>query len=113
MALTPWDVLGGGRFRTDAEEEKRRKNGEKGRTVMGPNWEHTEEEKTKCRALEKVAKEVGTEHLTSGELSIRTYHHDHDDSVLTIVHLLQLRWHMSCRRPLSSSQFSADAILSN
>ena len=81
MALAPWNVLGGGRFRTDAEEERRRKTGERGRTVMGPNWERTEEEKKMCRALEKVAKEIGTEHLTSGEQTFRSYLH-----VLTIIY---------------------------
>lgn len=30
MALAPWDVLGGGKIRTDAEEQRRRESGEKG-----------------------------------------------------------------------------------
>ena len=67
MAIAPWDVLNGGRFRTDAEEEHRRQTGEKGRTLLTPNWERTEDEKKMCKALEKVAKEVGTEHITAGE----------------------------------------------
>jgi hypothetical protein len=67
MAIAPWDVLNGGRFRTDAEEERRRQTGEKGRTLLNPNWERTEDEKKMCVALEKVAKEVGTEHITAGE----------------------------------------------
>ena len=30
MALCPWNVLAGGKIRSDAEEEKRRETGEKG-----------------------------------------------------------------------------------
>ena len=30
MALAPWNVLAGGKIRTDAEEQKRRETGEKG-----------------------------------------------------------------------------------
>ena len=30
MALAPWNVLAGGRIRTDEEEERRRKTGENG-----------------------------------------------------------------------------------
>ena len=65
MALAPWGVLGGGRLRTDAEEERRRQTGEKGRTLISPDWERTSVEKKVCAALEKVAKEVGTEHITA------------------------------------------------
>ncbi|KAF9530346.1 Aldo/keto reductase [Crepidotus variabilis] len=59
MALTPWNILAEGKIRTDKEEERRRQTGEKGRTVMNPNWERTEEQKNVCKALEKVAGEVG------------------------------------------------------
>ena len=65
LALAPWNVLGAGKIRSDAEEEKRRVTGEKGRAVFGPNWERNEDEKKMCAALEKVAKEVGTEHITA------------------------------------------------
>ncbi|PPQ64459.1 hypothetical protein CVT24_008469 [Panaeolus cyanescens] len=65
MALAPWNVLAGGKIRTDEEEERRRQTGEKGRTVFSPEWERTEEEKKVCKALEKVAGEVGTKHITS------------------------------------------------
>ena len=44
FALAPYDVLGGGKIRSDAEEARRRETGEKGRTVVGPNWERTEED---------------------------------------------------------------------
>ena len=61
-----WNVLGGGHIRSDAEEEKRRKTGEGGRTIIG-SWERTPDEKKMCDALEVVAKQVGTEHITAGE----------------------------------------------
>ena len=67
LALAPWGAVGGGKFRTDAEEEERRQSGEKGRMVLSTNWERNEDEKKICAALEKVAKEVGTPHITSGE----------------------------------------------
>ncbi|KAA1476234.1 aryl-alcohol dehydrogenase [NADP+] [Dentipellis sp. KUC8613] len=63
LALAPWDVLGGGKLRTDAEEERRRETGEKGRLMMGPNWERTENERKMSAALEKVAKEVGAKSI--------------------------------------------------
>ncbi|PBK64734.1 Aldo/keto reductase [Armillaria solidipes] len=59
MALSPWGVLGQGKLRTDAEEERRKETGEKGRLMWGPNWERNEVEVKVCRALEKVAAEVG------------------------------------------------------
>ncbi|KDR66295.1 hypothetical protein GALMADRAFT_1162108 [Galerina marginata CBS 339.88] len=65
MALAPWSVLAGGKIRTDEEEEKRRKTGENGRTVFNPEWERNEKEKAVCKALEKVAGEVGAKHITS------------------------------------------------
>jgi aryl-alcohol dehydrogenase-like predicted oxidoreductase len=71
MAIAPWDVLNGGRFRSDAEEEHRRQTGEKGRAILTPDWERTEDEKKMCAALEKVAKEVGTQHLTASKLGVQ------------------------------------------
>ncbi|KAH8112134.1 aryl-alcohol dehydrogenase [NADP+] [Phellopilus nigrolimitatus] len=65
LALAPWNVLAGGRLRTDAEEEKREASGEKGRTIVQPDWKRNEDEKKMSAALEKVAKEVGTEHITA------------------------------------------------
>ncbi|TFK19886.1 Aldo/keto reductase [Coprinopsis marcescibilis] len=59
MALALWGILGGGKLRTDAEEEARAKSGEKGRTVFNPEWRRNEVEKATSHALEKVAKEVG------------------------------------------------------
>ncbi|CAA7268839.1 unnamed protein product [Cyclocybe aegerita] len=65
MALAPWNVLAAGKIRTDAEEERRRQTGEKGRTILDPNWERNEQEKKVCAALEKVAAEVGAKHINS------------------------------------------------
>lgn len=65
MALAPWNVLAAGRLRTDAEEERRRQTGEKGRIYFTPDWERTPLEREMSLALEKVAKEVGTPHITA------------------------------------------------
>jgi aryl-alcohol dehydrogenase-like predicted oxidoreductase len=68
LALAPWDVLGGGKIRSDAEEARRRETGENGRAIFTPNWERTEEEREVCLVLEQIAKEVGTESITAGKL---------------------------------------------
>ncbi|KAG2138991.1 NADP-dependent oxidoreductase domain-containing protein [Suillus clintonianus] len=65
LALAPWNVLAGGKLRTDEEEERRRQTGEKGRTIMSANWERNEMERAMSAALEKVAKEVGAKHITA------------------------------------------------
>lgn len=64
LALAPWNVLAAGKLRTDAEEERRIASGEKGRSLLG-DWLRNEDEKKVSKALEKVAKEVGTEHITA------------------------------------------------
>ncbi|KAM5542826.1 hypothetical protein V8D89_003490 [Ganoderma adspersum] len=63
LALAPFAVLAGGRLRTDEEEERRRQTGEKGRTIMRPDWERTERERTLCKALEEVQKQVGAKSI--------------------------------------------------
>ncbi|EIW53428.1 Aldo/keto reductase [Trametes versicolor FP-101664 SS1] len=63
LALAPWSVLAAGKIRTDEEEERRRKTGEKGRTISRPDWERTEDEKKMCKALEEVAKQVGAKSI--------------------------------------------------
>ncbi|TFY73391.1 hypothetical protein EWM64_g10621 [Hericium alpestre] len=63
LAMAPWDVLGGGKLRTDEDEERRRATGEKGRLMISPNWERTEDEKKMSKALEKVAKELGAKSI--------------------------------------------------
>ncbi|PBK88017.1 Aldo/keto reductase [Armillaria gallica] len=72
MALSPWGVLGQGKLRTDAEEERRKETGEKGHLVWGPSWERTEVEAKVSRALEKVAAEIGARSMTAGTWS-RSY----------------------------------------
>ena len=34
LALVPWNVLAGGKIRTDEEEERRRRTGEKGEWLL-------------------------------------------------------------------------------
>ncbi|KAJ7166019.1 Aldo/keto reductase [Mycena filopes] len=65
LALAPFRVVGGGKFRTDAEEEERRATGEKGRTLTNPQWERSEDEKKISHALAKVAAEVGVKSITA------------------------------------------------
>ncbi|KAI5119360.1 hypothetical protein M0805_008515 [Coniferiporia weirii] len=64
LALAPWNVLAGGLLRT-AEEAKRAETDEKGRTLLDTDWMRNDNEKKMCAALEKVAKEVGTEHIAA------------------------------------------------
>ncbi|EMD38809.1 hypothetical protein CERSUDRAFT_81624 [Gelatoporia subvermispora B] len=65
LALAPWNVLAGGKIRTDAEEERRRLTGEKGRVQWSSSWERTEDEKKVCRALEEVASQVDAKSITA------------------------------------------------
>ncbi|KAL4250560.1 NADP-dependent oxidoreductase domain superfamily protein [Abortiporus biennis] len=65
MALAPWNVLAGGKIRTDAEEQRRRETGEKGRTISGPDWERTPVEVEVSHALEKVAQEIGAKTINA------------------------------------------------
>ncbi|KIK71549.1 hypothetical protein GYMLUDRAFT_33752 [Collybiopsis luxurians FD-317 M1] len=65
LAIAPWSVLAGGKLRTDAEEQRRKESGEKGRMMYGPEWERTENEVKMSRALEKIANEVGAKSITA------------------------------------------------
>jgi len=65
LAIAPWGVLGAGKVRTDAEEERRRESGEKGCTLFDRNWERTEEERKVCLVLEDIAKEVGVDSVAA------------------------------------------------
>ncbi|KAL0060737.1 putative aryl-alcohol dehydrogenase aad14 [Marasmius tenuissimus] len=65
MALAPWGVLGGGKLRTDAEEERREQTGEEGRKVFTDEWRRTPDEVAISRALEKVADGIGAKSITS------------------------------------------------
>ena len=57
-------MLGGGKIRTDAEEERRAQSGEGGRAIFA-DWRRTPAERAVCAELEKVAAEVGARHITS------------------------------------------------
>ncbi|KAJ3754650.1 Aldo/keto reductase [Lentinula raphanica] len=65
MALAPWGVVGSGKLRTDAEEQRRKETGEKGRQMGGAGWERNEEQVKMSHALEKVANEIGAKHITA------------------------------------------------
>ena len=65
MALAPWNVLAGGKIRTDAEEQRRIESGEGGRSTWG-DWKRTPEQRKVCLELERVAHEVGANNITSG-----------------------------------------------
>ncbi|KIJ38039.1 hypothetical protein M422DRAFT_259439 [Sphaerobolus stellatus SS14] len=65
LALAPWGVIGGGKIRTDEEEQRRRETGEHGRTAMNPRWERIPEEVKVSRKLEEIAKEVGAQNITA------------------------------------------------
>lgn len=62
MALAPWDVLGGGHFKTKEVLEARQRSGEGVRSFMGGM---TEAEERVSAALEKVAEEHGIKSLTA------------------------------------------------
>lgn len=72
MALSPWNVLAGGKLRSDAEEARREKSGENGRDLKidDNGWKRTEQERNMSNALEKVAKEVGVESVTAGNYTL-------------------------------------------
>lgn len=63
--LAPYTVLGGGKLRTDAEDQCRLETGEKGQTIVSQDWMRNEYEKKMSAALENVAKEVNAEHITA------------------------------------------------
>ena len=65
LAIAPWNVLAGGKIRSDEEEARRKESGEKGRQMLGPAWERSADERKVCAALEKVAQEVGAKSLNS------------------------------------------------
>ncbi|KAJ5713091.1 Aldo/keto reductase [Penicillium malachiteum] len=69
MALAPWDVLGGGKFKTKAEIERRKTAGENLRTSAGRLPYQTEDEIKASEALAKVASEHGIESVTSVALA--------------------------------------------
>jgi aryl-alcohol dehydrogenase-like predicted oxidoreductase len=67
MALAPWDVLGGGKFKTKKEIEERKARGEGLRSILSSD--QSEEEAAMSTALEKVASEHGIKSLTAVALA--------------------------------------------
>ncbi|EJD47191.1 Aldo/keto reductase [Auricularia subglabra TFB-10046 SS5] len=65
MALAPYNVIAGGKLRTDAEEARRKETGERGRDLFGTGWERNEAEKKMSHALEQVAAEVGVDSIAA------------------------------------------------
>ncbi|KAI0822230.1 Aldo/keto reductase [Trametes gibbosa] len=65
MALAPWNVLAGGKIRSDAEEERRRQTGENGRAnpITGMDWQRDETQRKAAKVLEEVAAEVGASNV--------------------------------------------------
>ena len=75
LALAPWEVLGAGRFLTDAEDAARREKvegaGQGGVRVshtQDGTWERSEADRRVGRALEKVRVEVGASNIQAGAL---------------------------------------------
>ena len=69
MALAPFNVLAGGKFRTDEEEKRRLETGELGRRISR-DWLRNDKEKAASRVLEKIANEIGAKSITSGQLLV-------------------------------------------
>lgn len=67
LALAPFDVLAGGKLRTEAEAQARIAAGDNGRVAF-PNekLEASEEAKKVSAALEKVAAEVSAKSVQAG-----------------------------------------------
>ncbi|KAI0830121.1 aryl-alcohol dehydrogenase [Trametes gibbosa] len=63
LALAPWNVLAAGKLRTDEEEEQRRKTGEKGRMLVGLEWERNETERKVSNVLQDIATQVGAKSI--------------------------------------------------
>jgi hypothetical protein len=62
--------LGGGKLRTDAEEQRRKDSGEKGRALLS-DWLRNENEVKVSHALEKVAGELGLgDNIGAGKIFI-------------------------------------------
>ncbi|EYE96051.1 Aldo/keto reductase [Aspergillus ruber CBS 135680] len=67
MALAPWDVMGGGKFKTKEEIEQRKARGEGLRSILSPD--QSAEEAAMSAALERVANEHGIKSLTAVALA--------------------------------------------
>lgn len=70
IAFANWNVLCGGKLRTDAEEEERERSGANGRQGFAPSWKRNDPEKKITSVLEKIGKEVGAQSMRAGMLPI-------------------------------------------
>ena len=104
MALAPWNVLAGGRIRTDEEEERRRQTGENGRTIVSSTWERTADERKLCKALEDVQRQVGAKSITAGMFALPFF-----TCSQLIRDVIQSPLPTSCKRLPTSSPSSVDA----
>ncbi|KAI1789654.1 Aldo/keto reductase [Ganoderma leucocontextum] len=91
MAICPWNVLAAGKIRSDAEEEKRRETGEKGRQLMTPSWERDEKHKKVAKVLEAVAAEVGVTNIQAVAIA---YVMQKVPYVFPIVGGRKVEWHL-------------------
>jgi aryl-alcohol dehydrogenase-like predicted oxidoreductase len=68
LALAPWNVLAGGKFRSSKEETQRAESGEGGRTLAG-DWHKGQREIQLTEKLEEIAREFGDDvDPTAGEV---------------------------------------------
>lgn len=67
MAIAPWDVLGGGKFRSKSSQGGKKDGGERIRNYIAPGQE--EDETRMGEALAKVAAEHGLESVTAVALA--------------------------------------------
>jgi aryl-alcohol dehydrogenase-like predicted oxidoreductase len=63
--MLSWDVLGGGKFQTKAELQKRKASGEPLRSISSSNSQQTADEAKMSEALAEVASEHGIESVTA------------------------------------------------
>jgi len=95
MALAPWNIFQQGKIRTDAEEEERKASGKNGRYGFSASWERTEDQKKVCKALEKVASEVGAASIRVVALSYLMHKTTHVFPLLGVRNIEQLKENIS------------------
>lgn len=66
MALAPFNVIAGGKLRTDAEEARRRETGDHGRDPFGPKWQRDDAEQSMSCAREVIPVDVGVDSIAAG-----------------------------------------------
>ena len=104
LGVAAFNVLAAGHIRSDAEEERRRQTGEKGRMLTQSTWERTEDERKMSKALEVVAKQVGAKSITAGMSALIFFTRSQ-----LIRDVIQSPLPTSCKRLRTSSPSSVDA----